>query len=62
MGLFVVIDEAGPAWDDKCPMREQKGWNEHAVFMDALADEHFDSRWSVEYSRHRAMLICTAPN
>jgi uncharacterized protein YciI len=37
----VVIREPGPAWDDGRPMREQEGWEEHAVFMDALAEEGF---------------------
>ena len=63
MPYFVVINEAGPAWDDKCPMREQKGWDEHAVFMDALADEHFVILGGpLKYSRHRALLICATPN
>ncbi len=60
---FVVINEAGPAWDDKRPMREQKGWDDHAVFMEALADEHFVILGGpLKYSRHRAMLILDAPN
>jgi uncharacterized protein YciI len=37
--IFVVIRERGPAWDEARPMREQDGWDEHAAFMDALADE-----------------------
>jgi hypothetical protein len=58
-----VIQEAGPAWDDKHPMREQKGWNEHAVFMDALVDEHFVILGGpLKYSKHRAMLIVNVPN
>jgi hypothetical protein len=63
MPYFVVINEAGPAWDDKHPMREQKGWSEHAVFMDALADEHFVILGGpLKYPRHRAMLIVEAPD
>jgi uncharacterized protein YciI len=41
MGYFVVSRERGPAWDDARPMREQDGWDDHAAFMDALADEGF---------------------
>ncbi len=44
-------------------MREQKGWNEHAVFMDALADEHFVIlAGPLKYRRHRSMLIVNALN
>jgi uncharacterized protein YciI len=39
--LFAVIHEHGPAWDASRPLREQQGWDEHATFMDALADEGF---------------------
>jgi uncharacterized protein YciI len=63
MPYFVVINEAGPAWDDKRPMREQKGWDEHAVFMDSLAAERFVILGGpLKYSRHRAMLILSAHN
>ncbi len=44
-------------------MRYQKGWTEHAEFMDALADEHFVMLGGpLKYSKHRAMLILNAPN
>jgi hypothetical protein len=44
-------------------MWEQKGWNEHAVFMDALAEEHFVILGGpLHYSKHRALLILNAPN
>src|SRR5437016_8084413 len=60
---FVVINEQGPAWDEKRSMRDQKGWTEHAVFMDALADEHFAILGGpLKYSKHRAMLVFNAPN
>ena len=63
MPYFVVINEQGPAWDDKRSMRDQKGWTEHAVFMDALADEHFVILVGpLKYSKHRAMLILSALN
>ena len=36
---FVVENMVGPAWDHTRPRRDQKGWDEHAAFMDALVDE-----------------------
>ncbi len=63
MPYFVVIEEQGSVWDDKRSMRDQTGWDEHAVFMDALTDEHFVILGGpLKYSRHRAMLILDAPN
>jgi hypothetical protein len=38
---FAVIREFGAAWDRSRSMREQEGWEEHAAFMDGLADEGF---------------------
>jgi uncharacterized protein YciI len=38
---FAVIQERGANWDDARPMRAQEGWDEHAAFIDALADEGF---------------------
>ncbi len=63
MPYFVVINEQGPAWDEKRSMRGQKGWDEHAVFMEALADEHFVVLGGpLKYLKHRAMLVLNAPN
>ncbi len=63
MPYFVVINEQGPAWDEKRSMRDQKGWDEHAMFMDALADGHFVILGGpLKYSKHRAMLILNATN
>jgi uncharacterized protein YciI len=39
VSYFAVTRERGPAWDGSRPMREQDGWDAHAAFMDALADE-----------------------
>ena len=41
MPYFIVINERGPAWDWSRPMREQREWDAHAAFMDALVDEGF---------------------
>lgn len=62
MSLFVVINEAGPAWDPKLAMRDQKGWNEHAAFMDALEADHFVVLGGPlkNYSKHKAMLVVRA--
>jgi uncharacterized protein YciI len=36
---YLVTLAKGPAWDHARGRREQRGWDEHAAFMDALADE-----------------------
>ena len=42
MADYYLIERArGPAWDHSCGRREQAGWDEHAAFMDALAEEGF---------------------
>jgi|SRR5438094_6862457 uncharacterized protein YciI len=38
---FVVIRKPGRVWDASRSMREQDGWEAHAAFMDALAEEGF---------------------
>ena len=63
MPFFVVINEQGPGWDPKHVMREQKGWTDHARFMDALEAEHFVVLGGpLKYSKHRAMLVVNAPD
>lgn len=41
MATFVATMVNGPGYDISRPRREQKGWDEHAAFMDALVDEGF---------------------
>ena len=42
MGGYYLVERAkGPAWDHSRGRREQAGWDEHAAFMDALAEEGF---------------------
>lgn len=41
MPYFALIRARGRAWNWSIPMRAQKGFAEHAAFMDALADEGF---------------------
>ncbi|HEY8681288.1 MAG TPA: YciI family protein [Candidatus Dormibacteraeota bacterium] len=36
---YLVRQARGPAWDHSRLRREQAGWEEHAAFMDALAEE-----------------------
>jgi uncharacterized protein YciI len=39
--LYLVTRMRGPAWDFTKPRREQDGWDEHAAYMDVLADDGF---------------------
>lgn len=41
MTYFAVFRERGTAWDTSRPMRQQPRWEDHAAFMDALADNGF---------------------
>ena len=41
MALFVLTMVNGPAYDRSRPRREQRGWDEHAAFMDGLLAEGF---------------------
>lgn len=42
MADYYLVERAkGPAWDRSRGRREQVGWDEHAAFMDALAEEGF---------------------
>jgi hypothetical protein len=38
---YLVERGKGPAWDHSRGRREQAGWDRHAEFMDALAEEGF---------------------
>ena len=38
---YAVTRERGENWDGKLSMRQQEHWQEHAAFMDALADDGF---------------------
>jgi uncharacterized protein YciI len=41
MAFFALRMVHGPQWDDSRGIREQRAWDEHAVFMDGLVDEGF---------------------
>jgi uncharacterized protein YciI len=39
--FYVVQRRAGPEWEPSKPLEGQPGWEEHAAFMDELADRGF---------------------
>ena len=41
MTFYAVVTDAGPAWDESRPRREQDHWKEHADFIDRLAEDGF---------------------
>jgi uncharacterized protein YciI len=66
VSYFAVIREAGPAWTDGRGAMEQPSAGDHAVFMNALADEGFvllaGPLAGTEHGRIRALLITDAHN
>ncbi|MGO9343522.1 MAG: YciI family protein [Acidimicrobiales bacterium] len=38
MAMFAVTTAKGPNWDDGRSIRDQKGWAEHAIFIDGLVE------------------------
>jgi uncharacterized protein YciI len=38
---FAVTIVHGPGWDESRGIREQRGWGEHAIFMDGLVVDGF---------------------
>ena len=41
MATFALTLVRGPAWDESREIREQRGWTEHAAFMDHLVEDGF---------------------
>jgi uncharacterized protein YciI len=41
LSTFVVLRERGPRFDNRRGLREQDGWDEHAAFMEQLAEDGF---------------------
>jgi uncharacterized protein YciI len=39
MGYYLVRETHGPAWDPARHRREQKGWEEHAAFVDGMSED-----------------------
>jgi uncharacterized protein YciI len=62
MPLFVVVNEQGPDWDPTVPMREQRGWADHATFMNALVEDGLVVLGGPLKGgpRHRALLVLRA--
>ena len=66
MSLYAVVREAGPGWTDGSGAFDQPGVNEHAAFMNRLADDGFvlyaGPLAGSELDRIRALLIVDASN
>jgi len=66
MTYFVVIRDAGSGWTNRKGAFEQPGANEHATFMNHLADEGLilfaGPLAGTEHGRIRALLVADAPN
>jgi uncharacterized protein YciI len=66
MSLFAVAREAGPGWTDGKGAFEQPAVNDHAAFMNSLADEGFvlfaGPLAASEHDRIRVLLIADAPS
>ena len=64
MSLFAVTREAGPSWTDGKGAFEQPAVNDHAAFMNSLADEGFvlfaGPLAGSEHDRIRVLLIAEA--
>ena len=61
MAMFlVIVRRSGPEWDAAKPLEEQSGWQEHAAFMDALADEGFVVLGGPLADEHRVVLAIEA--
>jgi uncharacterized protein YciI len=64
MGYFAVTREAGPAWTDGQGITGQPRPDQHAAFMDSLADQGFvlfgGPLSGTEQGRLRALLIVNA--
>ena len=39
LDYFLVTEIPGPSWDRSRPRRDQEGWDEHAAFVDGLAEQ-----------------------
>jgi uncharacterized protein YciI len=59
---FLVTRATGPAWDLAKPTREQAGWEPHAAFMEALADERFVAFGGPAGDEDKVVLVVDAPD
>jgi uncharacterized protein YciI len=58
--FFVVLRRSGPEWNAEVPLEEQSGWDEHAEFMDALAERGFVVLGGPLADEHRVVLVIDA--
>jgi hypothetical protein len=61
--LYLVGYKPGPGWDYAKPRREQRGWDDHAEFMDMLVSGHvvilggpLDGQRALVVAQHRDQL------
>jgi uncharacterized protein YciI len=57
---YAVTLKRGETWDTAVPMRQQKRWDEHAAFMDALVDDGFVALGGPLDDGAQALLIIAA--
>lgn len=60
MARFLVTRAPGPGWDPAKRVREQAGWDPHAAFMEALADEGFVAYGGPAGDRNEVVLVTDA--
>ena len=61
--MFLVIrTRSGPDYDAERPLEEQRGWDEHAAFMDRLVDEGIVVLGGPLADEHRVALAIDAAN
>lgn len=61
MTVYAVTLVHGPGWDGSRPIREQRGWDAHAAFMDELVDDGFVIIGGPLGDHSRALLAVEAP-
>lgn len=62
MIYYAVTLEQAEGWDDRLPRRQQKQWDEHAAFMDGLADDGFVILGGPLGDGRKVLLIFAAEN
>ncbi len=60
MAFFVLTTAHGPNWDTSLQIREQRGWDQHAAFMDGLVDDGFVILGGPLGDGERALLVIEA--
>ena len=59
---YAVTQERDENWDITRSMREQKNWDEHARFMDALVEDGFIILGGPLDDEEKVLLIINAPS